>query len=107
VEFAREARAKGQGVLEAAIEASRLRFRPILMTSLAFILGVLPLVTASGAGAVSRQSVGTAVFAGMIGVTILGVFFTPVLYVLMQGRKSRPNDFAVTSSQSPSGGKTT
>ncbi|MGB6067950.1 MAG: multidrug efflux RND transporter permease subunit [Desulfomonilaceae bacterium] len=86
VEFAREARAKGQGVLEAATEASRLRFRPILMTSLAFILGVLPLVTASGAGAVSRRSVGMAVFAGMIGVTVLGVFFTPALYVLMQKR---------------------
>lgn len=89
VEFAREVRAKGQGILEAATEASRLRFRPILMTSLAFILGVLPLVTASGAGAVSRQSVGTAVFAGMIGVTILGVFFTPALYVLMQKRWKR------------------
>lgn len=86
VEFARDARAKGQGLLEAATEASKLRFRPILMTSLAFILGVLPLVTASGAGAVSRQSVGTAVFAGMIGVTALGVFFTPALYVLMQKR---------------------
>src|SRR5271157_206885 len=86
VEFARDARAKGKGVLEAAIEASRLRFRPILMTSLAFILGVLPLVTATGAGAVSRQSVGAAVFAGMIGVTVLGVFFTPALYVLMQKR---------------------
>ncbi len=94
VEFAREARAKGQPVLEATIESSRLRFRPILMTSLAFILGVLPLVTASGAGAVSRQSVGTAVFAGMIGVTVLGVFFTPALYVLMQKRwtKSREQD---------------
>lgn len=89
VEFAREVRAKGQGVLEAAAQASRLRFRPILMTSLAFILGVLPLVTATGAGAVSRQSVGTAVFAGMIGVTILGIFFTPVLYVLMQKRWKR------------------
>jgi len=87
VEFARETRAKGKGVLEATIEAARLRFRPILMTSFAFILGVLPLVTASGAGAVSRQAVGTAVFAGMLGVTILGVFFTPALYVLMQGRK--------------------
>ncbi len=86
VEFARDTRAKGKGILDATIEASRLRFRPILMTSLAFILGVLPLVTASGAGAVSRQSVGTAVFAGMIGVTVLGVFFTPVLYVLMQKR---------------------
>jgi len=87
VEFARDTRARGKGVLEATIEAAKLRFRPILMTSFAFILGVLPLVTASGAGAVSRQSVGTAVFAGMIGVTILGVFFTPALYVLMQGRK--------------------
>lgn len=86
VEFAREARSKGVGALEAAVEASKLRFRPILMTSLAFILGVLPLVMASGAGAVSRQSVGTAVFAGMIGVTVLGVFFTPVLYVLVQRR---------------------
>ncbi len=86
VEFAREARARGQGVLEAATEASKLRFRPILMTSLAFILGVLPLVTASGAGAVSRRSVGMAVFAGMIGVTALGVFFTPALYVLMRKR---------------------
>jgi HAE1 family hydrophobic/amphiphilic exporter-1 len=87
VEFARESRSKGKGVLDATIEAARLRFRPILMTSFAFILGVLPLVTASGAGAVSRQSVGTAVFAGMLGVTILGVFFIPALYVLMQGRK--------------------
>jgi HAE1 family hydrophobic/amphiphilic exporter-1 len=57
------------------------------MTAFSFILGVLPLVVASGAGAVSRQSVGTAVFAGMLGATILGVFFTPVLYVLMQGRR--------------------
>jgi HAE1 family hydrophobic/amphiphilic exporter-1 len=87
VEFARDLRAKGMGVLEAAVEASRLRFRPILMTSFSFILGVLPLVTATGAGAVSRQSVGMAVFAGMLGVTILGVFFTPVLYVLMQKRE--------------------
>ncbi len=98
VEFARESRAKGQGVLEAATEASRLRFRPILMTSLAFILGVLPLVTASGAGAVSRQSVGTAVFAGMIGVTALGVFFTPALYVLMQKRWKRSRQDSEASS---------
>jgi len=89
VEFARDARSQGKGVLEAAVEGSRLRFRPILMTSFAFILGVSPLVIASGAGAVSRQSVGTAVFAGMLGVTILGVFFIPVLYVLMQGRQNR------------------
>jgi hydrophobe/amphiphile efflux-1 (HAE1) family protein len=98
VEFAREARAKGQEVLEAVTEASRLRFRPILMTSLAFILGVLPLVTASGAGAVSRQSVGTAVFAGMIGVTVLGVFFTPALYVLMQRRGKKTSEPDKTAS---------
>ncbi|MBI5569036.1 MAG: efflux RND transporter permease subunit, partial [Desulfomonile tiedjei] len=84
VEFARELRGQGKGVLEAASEAARLRFRPILMTAFAFILGVFPLVVASGAGAVSRQSLGTAVCAGMLGVTILGVFFTPVLYVIMQ-----------------------
>jgi hydrophobic/amphiphilic exporter-1 (mainly G- bacteria), HAE1 family len=89
VEFARDTRAKGKGLIEAVLEASKLRFRPILMTSFAFILGVLPLVSASGAGAVSRVSVGTVVFAGMLGVTILGVFFTPALYVLMQGRSAR------------------
>jgi HAE1 family hydrophobic/amphiphilic exporter-1 len=89
VEFARDARAQGKGVLEAAVEGSRLRFRPILMTSFAFIFGVLPLVIATGAGAVSRQSVGTAVFAGMLGATCLGVFITPMLYVLMQGRRAR------------------
>ncbi|HMK35905.1 MAG TPA: multidrug efflux RND transporter permease subunit [Desulfomonilaceae bacterium] len=87
VEFARESRAKGKSVLEAVVEAATLRFRPILMTSFAFIGGVLPLVVASGAGAVSRQSVGAAVFAGMISVTVLGIFVTPVLYVLMQFRK--------------------
>ena len=101
VEFAREGRAKGQGVLEAVTEASKLRFRPILMTSLAFILGVLPLVTAAGAGAVSRQSVGAAVFAGMIGVTVLGVFFTPALYVLMQKRWKKSRQPSETLSSTP------
>ncbi|MBI4964206.1 MAG: multidrug efflux RND transporter permease subunit [Desulfomonile tiedjei] len=105
VEFAREVRSKGVGVLEAAVEASKLRFRPILMTSFAFILGVLPLVTASGAGAVSRQSVGTAVFAGMLGVTILGVFFIPVLYVLMQGRKRKLEQPTGTASGAGTGGE--
>ncbi|MFH1117775.1 MAG: multidrug efflux RND transporter permease subunit [Pseudomonadota bacterium] len=89
VEFARDTRAQGKGLIEAVMEASKLRFRPILMTAFSFILGVLPLVSATGAGAVSRVSVGTVVFAGMLGVTILGVFFTPALYVLMQGRSSR------------------
>ena len=84
VEFVRDMRSKGKGLIDATVEGSKLRFRPILMTSFAFILGVTPLVVAEGAGAVSRQALGTAVFAGMLGVTILGVFFTPVLYVFMQ-----------------------
>ncbi len=90
VEFAREARAKGAGYIEAAIEGSKLRFRPILMTSFAFIMGVAPLVFATGAGASSRQSMGTAVFAGMVGVTMLGIFFAPVMYVLMQKFRRAP-----------------
>ena len=84
VEFARNKQAEGMPVLQAAIEAAKLRFRAILMTSFAFIVGVLPLVFAEGAGAASRQAVGTAVCAGMLGVTMLGVFFTPVMYVFMQ-----------------------
>jgi HAE1 family hydrophobic/amphiphilic exporter-1 len=86
VEFARDMKAQGKGTVEAVIDAARLRFRPILMTAFSFIFGVLPLVAATGAGAVSRVSVGTVVFAGMLGVTVLGVFFTPALYVLMQKR---------------------
>lgn len=85
VEFARQAYADGKTRSDAAIEAARLRLRPILMTSLAFILGVVPLVIASGAGAELRQALGTAVFAGMVGVTFFGLIFTPVFYVLMQG----------------------
>lgn len=84
VEFARELRGKGRSILEAAVEASRLRFRPILMTSFAFILGILPLVHAQGAGAASRRSLGTAVFGGMLAATVLAVFFVPVFYVVMQ-----------------------
>ncbi|MBX3449956.1 MAG: multidrug efflux RND transporter permease subunit [Planctomycetaceae bacterium] len=84
VEFARELRAQGRPILEAAVEASRLRFRPILMTSFAFILGIVPLIRATGAGAASRRALGTAVFGGMIAATVLAVFFVPVFYVLMQ-----------------------
>ncbi|MDR3633705.1 MAG: multidrug efflux RND transporter permease subunit [Isosphaeraceae bacterium] len=84
VEFARELRADGRPILEAAVEASRLRFRPILMTSFAFILGIWPLVNATGAGAASRRALGTAVFGGMIAATVLAVFFVPVFYVVMQ-----------------------
>ncbi|MEQ1672040.1 MAG: efflux RND transporter permease subunit, partial [Hyphomicrobium sp.] len=77
-------------------EAARTRLWPIIMTSLAFILGVLPLVYATGAGAEMRQSLGTAVFAGMIGVTLFGLIFTPLFYVLVRGvsewRSKKPQD---------------
>jgi multidrug efflux pump subunit AcrB len=82
VEFAAQLEGQGRNRFEAAKEAARLRMRPIIMTSLAFILGVVPLVWAVGAGAELRQVLGTAVFAGMIGVTVFGLIFTPVFYVL-------------------------
>jgi multidrug efflux pump len=84
VEFARELEFSGRKPIEAAIEASRLRLRPILMTSLAFIMGVVPLVFSTGAGAEMRHAMGVAVFAGMIGVTSFGIFLTPVFYVLLR-----------------------
>ena len=84
VEFARELRLQGRSIHEAAIEAARMRFRPILMTSFAFIMGVLPLVWATGAAAASRRALGTAVFGGMITSTVLAVFFVPVFYVAIQ-----------------------
>jgi len=84
VEFARELEFAGRTPLEAAIEAARLRLRPILMTSMAFVMGVLPLVLATGAGAEMRSAMGVAVFAGMIGVTAFGLFLTPVFYVLLR-----------------------
>jgi len=84
VEFAKQDEEAGESVAEAAVHAARTRLRPILMTSLAFILGVVPLVTASGAGAEMRQSLGTAVFAGMLGVTAFGLLFTPVFYTVMR-----------------------
>jgi multidrug efflux pump len=84
VEFARELEFAGRTPIQAAIEASRLRLRPILMTSLAFVMGVLPLVLSTGAGSEMRKAMGVAVFAGMIGVTAFGLFLTPVFYVLMR-----------------------
>jgi HAE1 family hydrophobic/amphiphilic exporter-1 len=84
VEFARELRLKGENIVEAAVGAARLRFRPILMTSFAFILGIYPLVVATGAGATSRRALGTAVFGGMIAGTVLAVFFVPVFFVIVQ-----------------------
>jgi len=84
VEFARQAEEQGADRFDAAAQAARTRLRPILMTSFAFILGVVPLVLATGAGAEMRQALGTAVFSGMLGVTLFGLLFTPVFYVVMR-----------------------
>ncbi len=89
VEFARELEHQGRSIVEAAIEASRLRLRPILMTSFAFIMGVLPLVVSHGAGAEMRQALGVAVFSGMLGVTFFGLFLTPVFYVILRTLETR------------------
>jgi multidrug efflux pump len=84
VEFARELEMQGRGIVDAAVEASRMRLRPILMTSFAFIMGVIPLVVSSGAGSEMRQAMGIAVFFGMLGVTLFGLVLTPVFYVLLR-----------------------
>ncbi|MDJ0942414.1 MAG: multidrug efflux RND transporter permease subunit [Kiloniellales bacterium] len=84
VEFARQAEARGLALVEAAVEACRLRLRPILMTAFAFILGVVPLMIATGPGAEMRQALGTAVFSGMLGVTLFGLLLTPVFYVVLR-----------------------
>ncbi len=90
VEFAKRLREEGRGIVEAAMEAARLRLRPILMTAFAFILGVVPLMLASGAGAAGRQSIGTTVFGGMLAATLLSLAFVPVFYAgierLREGR---------------------
>jgi multidrug efflux pump subunit AcrB len=84
VEFARQAEEQGATAAMAAVHAARTRLRPILMTSFAFILGVAPLVVATGAGAELRQSLGTAVFFGMLGVTAFGLLFTPAFYTIVR-----------------------
>jgi multidrug efflux pump len=96
VEFAKESHDHGKSALDSALEACRLRLRPILMTSIAFIAGVYPLVVSTGAGAEMRRAMGTAVFSGMIGVTFFGLFFTPVFYVLVMklGRRKKPETAA-------------
>ena len=90
-------REKGKGIMEAALDAARLRFRPILMTAISSIAGFMPLVVAAGAGAASRQAIGTAVVGGMIAATIMSLIFTPVFYVVMQrlsrlGKKKPENE---------------
>jgi multidrug efflux pump len=85
IEFAKDLHAQGQGLIAATLAACHLRFRPILMTSFAFILGVMPLVFASGAGSASQRAIGTGVFAGVIAATALAVFFVPVFFVVVRG----------------------
>jgi HAE1 family hydrophobic/amphiphilic exporter-1 len=92
VEFARRRREEGLSIADAAMEAGRLRLRPILMTAFAFILGVLPLVVARGAGAASRQSLGTTVFGGMLAATVLTLIFVPVFYAVIERMRERDPD---------------
>ncbi len=94
VEFAKQRYEEGLSVMDAALEAARLRLRPIVMTSLAFILGVLPLVKASGAGAATQHSVGTGILGGMLAATLIGVFFTPLFYFLAMRYLGRHDDQA-------------
>jgi multidrug efflux pump subunit AcrB len=84
VEFARDKRSEGLSIEDAALEGARIRFRPVLMTAFTFILGVAPLVVATGAGALSRRHIGTVVFAGMLVATTLGILLVPGLYYLLQ-----------------------
>ncbi len=89
VEYARQLQAQGRGLVEATVEAARLRLRPILMTSLAFALGVVPLMLATGASAETQHAIGTGVFGGMISATVLAVFFVPVFFVVVLGAADR------------------
>jgi multidrug efflux pump len=101
VEFAKENYDHGKTPLESALDACRLRLRPILMTSIAFIAGVYPLVVSTGAGAEMRRAMGTAVFSGMIGVTFLGLFLTPVFYVLVMIGHKRKKDATLAAAAEP------
>jgi multidrug efflux pump subunit AcrB len=97
VEFAKRRRQEGLSIVEAAMEAARLRLRPILMTAFAFILGVIPLMVASGAGAASRQSIGTTVFGGMLAATILTLLFVPVFYAVIESFRERNHTVSAAS----------
>ncbi|MGB4584458.1 MAG: efflux RND transporter permease subunit, partial [Rhodoferax sp.] len=84
IEFAKDLQAQGKSVIESALEAAHLRFRPIIMTSLAFILGVVPLAMASGASSASQRAIGTGVISGMVVGTFLAVFFVPIFFVVVR-----------------------
>ncbi len=105
VEFARELELQGRSILGAALESCRIRLRPILMTSLAFIMGVVPLVISSGPGAEIRRALGVTVFAGMLGVTIFGLIITPVLYVVIRSLVTRRSPTAMPLQPAPAGGR--
>ena len=90
IEFAKQLNEEGKSVTDATVEACKLRLRPILMTSFAFILGVVPLVIAEGAGSEMRQALGIAVFSGMLGVTIMGILFTPVFFYVIESIGNLP-----------------
>jgi len=89
VEFAKDLEEQGERLIDAVIHACRMRLRPILMTSIAFCAGVVPLIIGSGAGSEMRRAMGIAVFSGMLGVTLFGIFLTPVFYVLLRSRRDK------------------
>jgi HAE1 family hydrophobic/amphiphilic exporter-1 len=101
VEFAKDAHENGQPVVDAALAAGRLRLRPILMTSFAFVLGCVPLWTATGAGSVSRQIMGTTVIGGMLAATLIAVFIIPVLFVIVEKLAQRTSGITVVPARSP------
>jgi predicted RND superfamily exporter protein len=105
VEFARDIELEGRSRLEAVIEACRLRLRPILMTSFAFILGVLPLVVSTSSGSEMRQAVGVAVFFGMLGVTLFGLIFTPIFYMVVRNLAEGKNEGKPTQTTAAAAGR--
>ena len=109
MEFARARVEHGLEPVQAAVEACQLRLRPFLMTSFAFIMGVIPLVTASGAGSEMRQAIGIAVFAGMLGVTSFGLFLTPVFFVTIEAwigkRQQREMEYPLSADEQPAAGE--
>ena len=103
VEFAMEERSKGASIRQAATEAAKQRFRAVMMTALSFLLGVVPLLVASGAGAASQKAIGTAVFGGMLAATVIGVILIPILYVLLQSMREKIKGTAAATDAKMSG----